>query len=96
MPARRRVGHHRSMDENSSPKQLRRSRTARMLSGVCGGIAEYFNLDANLVRLAFVIVTLFGGAGILVYLIAWVLIPEADADTSIAEDLINQAQNRNR
>lgn len=96
MAARRRTGHHRSMDDNSSPKQLRRSRTGRMIAGVCAGIAEYFGIDANLVRLVLVVITFFGGAGVLVYLIAWALIPEADADTSIAEDLINQVQNRNR
>jgi len=84
------------MDDNNSPKQLRRSRTARMISGVCGGIAEYFGIDANLVRLVMVVLTFFGGTGVLVYLIAWVLIPEEDADTSIAENLINQAQNRDR
>lgn len=84
------------MDDNSSPKQLRRSRSARMIAGVCGGIAEYFGIDANLVRLVMVVLTFFGGTGVLIYLIAWVLIPEADADTSIAENLINQAQNRNR
>lgn len=84
------------MDDNSSPKQLRRSRTGRMIAGVCAGIAEYFGIDANLVRLVLVIVTFFGGAGVLIYLIGWALIPEADADTSIAEDLINQVQNRDR
>lgn len=96
MAVRPRSGHHRSMDDNNSPKQLRRSRTARMISGVCGGIAEYFGIDANLVRLVMVVLTFFGGTGVLVYLIAWVLIPEEDADTSIAENLINQAQNRDR
>lgn len=92
----RRSGHDRSMDDNSNPKQLRRSRTARMIAGVCGGIADYFGIDANLVRLVMVVLTFFGGTGVLVYLIAWLLIPEADAETSIAENLINQAQNRDR
>lgn len=84
------------MDDNSSPKQLRRVRANRMIAGVCAGIAEYFGIDANLVRLVLVVITFFGGAGVLIYLIAWALIPEADTDTSIAEDLINQVQNRDR
>ena len=52
-----------------------------MLCGVCGGIAEYFNVDPTLVRLGFIIVSLLGGSGILAYIIAALVIPEAD-DTS--------------
>jgi phage shock protein C len=51
-------------------RKLYRSRVSRKLSGVCGGIAEYFNIDVTLVRLAFVALFLFGGGGILIYLIA--------------------------
>ena len=54
------------------PKKLYRSRTNRILGGVCGGIGEYFNVDANIVRLLFLI----SGAGIMIYAIAWILIPE--------------------
>lgn len=59
---------------------LRRSRTDRMLSGVCGGVAEAFNIDATLVRLGLVALTVLGaGSGALLYIAAWVLVPEADA-----------------
>jgi phage shock protein C len=65
---------------NLSGKVLRRSREQRMLSGVSGGIAEYFSIDATLVRLGFVVLTLItGGTALLGYLVAWVIIPEADA-----------------
>jgi phage shock protein C len=47
-----------------------------MLCGVCGGIAEYFNIDPTLVRLVWVIITLMGGAGILAYIIAAIIIPD--------------------
>jgi len=57
------------------PKKLYRSRTNRILGGVCGGIGEYFNVDANIVRLLFLI----SGAGIMIYAIAWILIPEEPA-----------------
>ena len=57
------------------PKKLYRSRTNRILGGVCGGIGEYFNVDANIVRLLFLI----SGAGIMIYVIAWILIPEEPA-----------------
>lgn len=47
-----------------------------MLCGVCGGIAEYFNIDPTLVRLVWVLITLMGGAGILAYIIAAIIIPD--------------------
>ena len=56
-------------------KRLYRSNTERILAGVCGGLGEYFGLDPTLVRLAFIVVTLLGGGGILAYLICWVVIP---------------------
>jgi phage shock protein PspC (stress-responsive transcriptional regulator) len=57
-------------------KKLYRSRTDRYLAGISGGLAEYFNVDANLFRILFVIFTFMGGIGILIYITAWVLIPE--------------------
>ncbi|MBO0841122.1 MAG: PspC domain-containing protein [Sciscionella sp.] len=60
----------------SSPRLLRRG-DDRMLAGVCGGIAEYFGVDATIVRLAMVIATVLGiGAPVLAYLACWLLIPE--------------------
>lgn len=55
-------------------KRLYRSND-RVLGGVCGGIAEYFGIDASLVRIAWVILTLAAGSGILLYLLAWLIIP---------------------
>jgi len=59
-----------------SEKRLYRSRESRMLCGVCGAIAEYFNIDPTLIRLLFV---LFGlsGSGILAYIIAAIIIPDS-------------------
>ncbi len=57
-------------------KQLRRSRHDRRLAGVCAGIAEYFGWDPTLVRVAWIVLTLMGGCGILLYLILWVVMPE--------------------
>jgi len=56
-------------------KKLYLSDTDKKLGGVCGGIAEYFNIDSTLVRLIWVIMTLFCGAGILAYIIAWAIMP---------------------
>lgn len=66
-----------------SNKALRRSRTDRMLAGVIGGLARYFGIDATVLRIVFVLVSLFSAAfpGIIVYLILLVLMPlEADGD----------------
>ncbi|MCF8020191.1 MAG: PspC domain-containing protein [Vallitaleaceae bacterium] len=57
-------------------KKLYRSRTDRMLFGVCGGLAEYFNVDPTLVRLVMVLFWMTGG-GFLAYLIAAIIMPEA-------------------
>jgi phage shock protein C len=58
---------------------LRRSRTDRMLSGVSGGVAEAFGIDATLVRLGLVALTVISGGGAaLIYLAAWMLVPEAE------------------
>ena len=53
-----------------------RSRTNRKIAGVCAGFAEYFDLDVTLVRVVWLIVALFGGGGVLAYIIAWIVMPE--------------------
>jgi phage shock protein C len=59
---------------------LRRSRANRMIGGVCGGIAEWLGWDPTLVRVLYVIVSIFSIAfpGLLVYIILWVVMPEAE------------------
>ena len=52
-------------------KRLYRSRDERMIAGVCGGLAEYFEADPTLIRLIWVLIVLMGGAGIIGYLVAW-------------------------
>lgn len=56
-------------------KRLTRSLNSRMIGGVAGGIAEYFNIDPTLVRLAFVLLAFLPGPSFLVYLVLWVIIP---------------------
>lgn len=58
-------------------KRLMRSRNDRIIGGVCGGLAEYFHMDPVLVRVILVVITLMGGAGILLYLILWAVVPLA-------------------
>ena len=58
-------------------KRLYRSRNQRMVAGVSGGIAEYAGIDPTIVRLGFVITSFFGGAGVIAYAVAWLIIPQA-------------------
>lgn len=57
-------------------KRLMRSRDDRMLAGVAGGLAEHLNMDTTLIRLIFVVLTLAGGPGLLIYLILWLIMPD--------------------
>lgn len=56
-------------------KRLYRSESSRMLCGVCAGIAEYFNLDPTLIRLAWAPFCILGGSGVLAYILAAIIIP---------------------
>ena len=56
-------------------KRLYRSDSNRMLCGVCAGIAEYFNLDPTLIRLAWALFCVLGGSGVLAYILAAIIIP---------------------
>ena len=57
-------------------KKLYRSKEDRMLAGVCGGIGEYFGIDSTLVRILWILLSLGGGAGILLYIICAIVVPE--------------------
>jgi phage shock protein C len=81
------------MNEPSSngTKRLYRARDGRVVAGVCAGLAAYSGADPTLVRLAFALVAIFGGIGVLLYLCAWIVIPEEGGDgASIAETFLNK------
>jgi phage shock protein C len=56
-------------------RKLYRSRTDRKLAGVCGGLAQYFNLDATLIRVLFLVLAVLGGSGLVLYLAMWIIVP---------------------
>ena len=56
-------------------KKLYKSQEDKKICGVCGGIAEYFDLDSTIIRLAWVLLTVFGGSGLLLYIIAALVMP---------------------
>ncbi len=60
----------------NSEKRLTRSSSQKMIAGVCGGIAEYLGWDVTIVRLLWIVLTLAGGSGILIYLILWLVMPQ--------------------
>jgi len=67
-------------------RKLYRSRTDSMIAGVCGGLAEYFKVDTIIVRIAAVILALTAhGAGLLAYLIFWIVVPQKSLDESVGE-----------
>jgi len=63
------------------PRKLERSRTNKVLGGVCGGVANYLNMDPTLVRVLTVVISLFTGVPVILYLIALFVIPEESADS---------------
>ena len=66
-------------------KRLNRSRSDRMIAGVCGGLGTYFGIDPTLVRVLFVIFGLTFGSGLLIYLILWLIIPNEPETTGVVE-----------
>ncbi len=56
-------------------KKLYRSRTDRMIAGICGGLGEYFGIDPTWVRLIFILCFFLAGVALLIYLILWVIVP---------------------
>ena len=62
--------------------RLYKSRNDRMIAGVCGGIGEYFDIDPTLIRILWVTLLFMAGGGLVAYLIAWIVIPNASQLTS--------------
>jgi phage shock protein PspC (stress-responsive transcriptional regulator) len=61
-------------------RKFYRSRTDKVFAGVCGGLAEYFNIDTILVRLLFIVFVIAAGGGVLAYIILWIITPEKPID----------------
>ena len=61
---------------SSEYQKLYRSRNDQIISGVCGGLGEFFGIDPTLIRVIFVLLAIFGGSGIVIYLVMWLIVPE--------------------
>src|SRR4030043_1569803 len=77
-------------------KKLYRSRKDTKIAGVCGGIAEYFNVDSNIIRLLAVLSIFFGGGGIIAYIIAWIIIPLEPVEDESSDKQTTQSREENQ
>ena len=66
----------------AQPRRLTRSRDDRIIGGVCSGAARYFDIDPIIPRIVLAVLAVFGGTGLAVYLLAWILIPEDGAPST--------------
>ncbi len=82
--------------DQPTARQLRRSADDRMLAGVAGGIARYLGADVTLVRVIIAALALFTGAGVALYIAAWLLIPEDGEDQPVAATWIADRPDRSR
>ena len=80
-PSTRRGNTARQEDEEAEPetRKLYRSRTDRSIAGICGGLADFFHVDATVMRLLMLFLIIFGGLSIWAYIILWIIIPEQPA-----------------
>ncbi len=70
--------------------RLTRSKSDKVIAGVCGGLGAYLDIDSTLVRLAFVILLFASGIGLPIYVILWIIMPEADSDSHFDGEVIQK------
>ena len=83
-----------SVPASTNAKKLTRSRTDKKIAGVCGGFANYFELDVTVVRILWLMLAFFGGWGIIGYIIAWIVMPEEPLPRVAAAPRRRQFPNR--
>jgi phage shock protein C len=72
-------------------RKLERSRMDSRIAGVCGGLGEYLDVDPTLIRLAFVLLTLYGGHGVLLYIILWLVTPLQEGAATLPQATAHEA-----
>lgn len=75
-------------------KKLYKSRKNKIIDGVCGGFAEYFNIDPTIVRIIVVIIACLKGAGVIAYILACIIMPYSD-ETEVSDDDVNKMKSAN-
>lgn len=71
-------------------RRLYRSETERMVGGVCGGLADYFQVDPTLVRVAFVLLALLNGLGLIGYVVLWIIVPRQSRLGTATQDTMRE------
>lgn len=72
-------------------KTLHRSHIDKIIAGVCGGLAEYFDVDSTIIRLLFILIVAIGGSGLLVYLALWLIMPKgANQSAVLSEEKVKE------
>ncbi len=79
-----------STQTTKTPSKLYRSEKGRVIAGVCSGLGEFFQVDATIVRLIFILIAVFGGGGILLYLILWLIVPSEGSGSEITKENIEK------
>ncbi len=82
------------MTADGTVRRLYKSRTERMIDGVCGGISEYFGLDPTLVRISWVLLTLLGGTGIFLYIVCMIVMPANPSKEVVSRTRSSSANSR--
>lgn len=77
-------------NKKQAPKKLYRSEQDRIAGGVAGGLGSYFELDPTLIRLIFLVLTIAGGSGILIYLVLWLVMPTKSNLTAASEEVMRK------
>ncbi len=82
-----------SNKSKTTVSKLNRPEKNRVIGGVCAGLGEFFQVDPSIVRLIFILFTVFGGSGILLYLILWIIIPSDSSNSEITKENIKENVN---
>lgn len=90
MPAEKNKNNRSRPDNEPGIGRLKRSDTDRVIAGIAGGLGEYFNIDSTVIRLIFVMLTVFGGGGILLYLVLWLIIPSQESGSMTTKEMIKE------
>lgn len=80
----------------SDAPRLTRSETDRLVAGVCGGLGAHFGIDATIVRIGFVLLAVFGGSGVVLYLALWLIVPRQAKVDAVPRDVVRDGVDEGR
>ncbi len=71
-------------------KKLYRSEKDKMIGGVCGGLAQYFSIDVTIIRVLFALIVIYGGSGLILYIILWIVVPTESQIKVASQEVIKE------